>query len=169
MSRTEERITVHKLNEHGEEVWCYQAILLQKTQTSLTIEAYFDREEMEFYGIILRRNDRFIETYYTDQWYNVFEIYDVDDGHLKGWYCNITRPAQIENGHIYAEDLALDLLVKPEGGWHILDEDEYAKLKLSHREDRQARNALERLIDLAENRQYPFILPKARKGDSAYP
>jgi protein associated with RNAse G/E len=163
MSGIEERITVHKLNARGEEVWRYQGILLKKTDTSLTIEAFFDREEIEFHGITLRPHDRFIETYYTDQWYNIFEIHDVEDDHLKGWYCNITRPAKIKNGHIYAEDLALDLLVKSGGDWHILDEEEYAELELSPSEDHQARKALKRLIDLAKSHRYPFILPEARK------
>lgn len=163
-NRIGDKITVHKLSERGEDVWRYEGHVLRQTETSLTLEARFDHEEEHFYGVLLRRNDRFIETYHTDQWYNIFEIHDVDDDHLKGWYCNITRPARIENGHIYADDLALDLLVKPGDGWHILDEDEYAALSLSPEEDFLARRALRALIALAERQQYPFVPSKTQEA-----
>ena len=47
----------------------------------------------------LRRGDRFIETYYTDRWYNIFEIHAREDDRLKGWYCNIAKPAVMEAGN----------------------------------------------------------------------
>jgi hypothetical protein len=43
---------------------------------------------------------------------------------IQGWYCNITRPARIEDGHVRFEDLALDLS-SCRMGWCMLDEDEF--------------------------------------------
>jgi hypothetical protein len=57
-----------------------------------------------------------VETFYSDRWYNVFEIYDRDDGKFKGWYCNIGYPAVIEKDTVSYIDLALDLWVSAEGG-----------------------------------------------------
>ena len=152
----QEPIKVHKLNEKGIEVWCYEGVVISKTDSSVTLQATFDRDEVIFKGLFLKRGDRFVETFYSDRWYNIFEIYDSLDGELKGWYCNICRPAQIEDGHVYAEDLALDLIVYPEGNWQILDEDEFSQLALSPQDQEQARGALDQLIDLARRRKGPF-------------
>ena len=59
------------------------------------LEAFFDRDDMELGYTVFKRGDRFVETYYDDRWYNVFAVYDRDDGGLMGWYCNICRPAVI--------------------------------------------------------------------------
>ena len=153
-------ISVHKLDERGVEVWRYEGIVLSNSATNLTLQAYFDRDEVVFEGLQLNRGDRFIETFFSDRWYNIFEIYDVDDELLKGWYCNVCRPAQIDSGHIYAEDLALDLIVYPDGTWRVLDEDEFAELEISEEDQEHARDALNELIEIARQRKSPFILPE---------
>jgi protein associated with RNAse G/E len=80
---------------------------------------------------VLRRGDRFLETFYTDRWYNIFEIHDRDDDRLKGWYCNIGFPAVIEaDDRISYIDLALDLWVTPDGRQSVLDEDEFSALAI---------------------------------------
>jgi predicted RNA-binding protein associated with RNAse of E/G family len=149
-------ITVHKLDERGNEVLSYEGAIMHETSHSLTLEAIFDRNDIDVHGLLLRKGDRFVETYYNNRWYNVFAVYDVDDHLLKGWYCNITRPARIENGHVYADDLALDMVIFPDGCWKVLDEDEFAALGLSPMEHQQAKNALDELIKLIETRDGPF-------------
>lgn len=151
-----DRIVVHKLNEMGLSVWRYEGQILETTPTSVTLEARFDREKVEFHGITLENGDRFVETFHTDLWYNTFAIFDADDNHFKGWYCNITRPARIESGHIYADDLALDLLVYPDGRWLVLDEDEFDQLTLTQEDRECARDALHSLIGFAQSKEGPF-------------
>jgi hypothetical protein len=58
--------------------------------------------------------DAFYEYYYPAQWFNVFRIHD-RRGRLKDWYCNITCPPEIAEGSVRWRDLALDLLVQPDG------------------------------------------------------
>jgi predicted RNA-binding protein associated with RNAse of E/G family len=152
-------ISVHKLDERGVEVWRYEGIVLSNSATNLTLQAYFDRDEVVFEGLQLNRGDRFIETFFSDHWYNIFEIYDAEDERLKGWYCNVCRPAQIDHGHIYAEDLALDLIVYPNGTWRILDEDEFAELDISAEDQVHAQGALNQLIEIARQRKSPFNFP----------
>ncbi len=149
-------ITVHKLNEQGVEVFCYSGTLVDEQGTSLTLEARFERSDVQFFGVTFREGDRFVETYYSDRWFNIFEIHDADDDHLKGWYCNITRPARIEQGHIYAEDLALDLLVTPDGRVRMLDEDEFEEMELSESDRKNALSALEELKQWVKARKGPF-------------
>jgi predicted RNA-binding protein associated with RNAse of E/G family len=152
-----ETITVHKLDDRGNELWRYSGTLVRKDGSSVMLVAHFDRDDVEFHGLRIRRGDRFIETFYRDRWYNIFAIYDADDNRLKGWYCNITRPANIEDGHVYAEDLALDLIVLPNGSMHVLDEDEFAQLELHPEEHANALRALSHLQALAAERQFPFF------------
>ena len=151
-------ITVHKLDAEGQEVWQYRGTVRERNDSHVILEARFDREDIEFHGLHLRMGDRFIEIFYSDRWYNVFAVFDVDDDHLKGWYCNITRPAKIDEQDIFAEDLALDLIVTPDGGWTVLDEDEFTALRLSPEDRQRALNALGELKIRAAIRSFPFTI-----------
>ncbi len=127
----QEFITINKLNLAGEVTWSYTGFVLQRDEHRLVLEARFNRPDTPFHDILLKQNDRFIETFYSDRWYNIFEIHDRDDDHFKGWYCNLAYPARLERDTVSYIDLALDLLVYPDGKQLILDEDEYALLPLS--------------------------------------
>jgi predicted RNA-binding protein associated with RNAse of E/G family len=151
-------ITVHKLDHRGAEVWRYQGTVTERTPSSLTLEAFFDRESQTIGGLTLRRGDRFVETYFTDRWYNIFAIHDRYDGLLKGWYCNIARPARIERGDLFADDLALDLVVDRLGRWVLLDQDEFDELELSEEDRGRAMRALEELQHLVATAAAPFTL-----------
>ncbi len=93
-------ITVQKKDETGRVVWEYHGEVLKLGADFVTLEARFNREDTPFQGIILKQNDRFVETFYTARWYNIFEIHDRDDGSLKGWYCNVARPAVWESAEV---------------------------------------------------------------------
>ncbi len=138
-------IIVIKQNIQGEEVWRYQGEVLERNEHLLVLEAFFDRDDWLFYGMNLCRGDRFIEWYYTDCWYNIFEIYDRKDNHLKGWYCNISTPAQIDAEIVVYQDLALDLLIFPDGRQLVLDEEEFNALTLPLELRENACNALKTL------------------------
>jgi predicted RNA-binding protein associated with RNAse of E/G family len=149
-------VTVRKLDAKGAEVFRYSGQLIRRTETSLVLEAIFDMEEREFHGLIFRRGDRFVETHYSDRWYNVLAVHDVDTGNLKGWYCNISRPAIINGATLSAEDLALDLVVLPNGSQFVLDEDEFAALGLGSEDTAMARAALNELQQYAAALDGPF-------------
>jgi hypothetical protein len=119
---------VLKKNLVGEVTWQYEGKVLQREEDFIVLEAFFNRADLPFQGTVLKRNDRFVETFYADKWYNIFEIYDRDNGMLKGWYCNIGKPAVIEEDVVSYIDLALDLWVTPDGSQTVLDEDEMEEL-----------------------------------------
>ena len=152
-------ITVHKLDAAGRELWSYTGRVLARAAAWVRLEAEFDRDQVTFHGLTLRRGDRMVETFFSDRWYNVFAIYDGARGGLKGWYCNITRPARLEANDVRAEDLALDLLVYPQGGDLVLDEDEFEGLGLSPTDRSAAQQALADLRRLAARREGPFAQP----------
>ncbi len=139
------RITVLKKNLAGEVTWQYDGVILQREPNFVILEALFNRPDTPFMDIVLKENDRFVETFYSDRWYNIFEIYDRDDGQIKGWYCNVGMPAVIEDGVVSYIDLALDLWVSTSGKQTVLDEDEFRDLEL---DDEMKAGALKGLNDL---------------------
>jgi hypothetical protein len=145
-------LTVIKQNIYGQETWRYHGALVHQDAHSITMEAFFDREDMEIHGMHLKKGDRFIETYYTDRWYNIFEIHAREDDHVRGWYCNIAQPACIDDATISYVDLALDLLVFPDNRQVILDEDEFTELDLSEQLRIQARQAIAELKEIFTKR-----------------
>ncbi len=144
----DEDILVLKLNIEGKETWRYSGRVIERGDGWLKLEAFFNRDDMPFHEITLGRGDRFIETYYSDHWYNIYEIHDRSTDELKGWYCNVTTPARIETGRVSYVDLALDLLVYPDKRKLVLDEDEFQDLKIDAATRAQARRALAELQEL---------------------
>jgi hypothetical protein len=136
-------VTVKKLDLENKETWRYKGRVLARDEGSITLEAFFDREDMHFHGIFLGKGDRFVETYYTNRWYNVFEIHARENDRLRGWYCNISLPANIHADVISYTDLALDLLVFPDGRQITLDEEEFKNLDLTSGMRESALSALE--------------------------
>lgn len=124
------KIDVVKLDPNGREVFRYPGWELARNDYSITLEAFFSWGDTPVREVLLQQGDRFVETYFTDRWYNIFEIYAHDTGDLKAFYCNIGFPAQITNGVVSYKDLALDLLVLPDGRQFVLDEDEFYRLGL---------------------------------------
>jgi uncharacterized protein len=138
-------IIVRKLNLREEETWRYSGKVLERFANGLRLEARFNRPDLPFHGIVFGQDDRFVERFYSDRWYNIFEIHDRLDDHLKGWYCNVARPAVFRDGVVSYVDLALDLLVYPDGHQLVLDEDEFDALELSEEERQQCRESLKEL------------------------
>ena len=138
-------IKVQKKNLSGEVMYEYSGVVLRRDDRSIVLEAPFDRDDMPFMDVVFKTGDRFVEYYFSDRWYNIFAIHDREDRGIKGWYCNIGKPATIEDGLVSYVDLALDLWVSRDGEQTVLDQDEFEELQLS--EDVRAR-ALDALAEL---------------------
>lgn len=140
-----EQVEVLKRDLNGVVTWQYEGQLLERGANFVLLEAFFNRDDMPFMGVVLKRGDRFVETFFTDRWYNVFEIYDRDDGKFKGWYCNVGYPAVLEEAVVSYVDLALDLWVAVDGTQTVLDEDEFLELPIDETTRTQALSALDEL------------------------
>jgi predicted RNA-binding protein associated with RNAse of E/G family len=157
--------TVHKLNTHGEVVVTYAADLAERLPTGVVLHARWVRPSLDLGYTTFEADDRFIEWFYTDRWYNVFEIHAAT-GALKGWYCNIAEPAVITANTIACRDLLLDLWVAPDGSMQVLDEDEFAADPALDATTRaSALAALDALQQLVRAREFPF----ATVGHTALP
>lgn len=110
--------------------------------------------------VVFEPGDYLYETFYDDRWYNVFELH-APDHTLKGWYCNITRPARFLLNSVVSEDLELDLFVSPDrSNVLLLDEDEYAARGLADSEplaDVEVQAAVGEIRGLAHAGAPPFV------------
>ncbi len=92
--------------------------------------------------------DVFTEHYWRDRWYAVKEV-RAAGGSVKGWYCDVARPARLTGGELSVEDLDLDLWVSADGSSVIrLDEDEFAESGLAERDPDAADRAVKALDEL---------------------
>ena len=149
------KIKVQKKDLDGKVLIEYEGEELSRDEHSIKLEALFTREDMPFMEVVFKKGDRFVEYYYSDRWYNIFAIYDRDDGRIKGWYCNIGMPAVIVGGIVSYVDLALDLWVSVDGKQTVLDEDEFQALHLSDELTTGAFNGLSELKLLFKNNRPP--------------
>ncbi len=138
-------ITVYKQNLSGQVVFQYSGRVIRQHSGGVLIDALFNRDDMPFEGLILKRNDLFVEAYPTGRGYNIFEIHDRDDDKVKAWYCNICLPVVVQDGSVSFVDLALDLLVLPDGEARVLDEDEFEALEMEASTRQYALNAMREL------------------------
>lgn len=149
------QVTVRKLDHTGHEVTAYPGWILRRDRYGIVLRTGWDRASLDLGFVVLEPGDRWTEYFYTDKWYNIFEI-RASRGRLKGWYCNITRPPHIAPDEVIAEDLALDLWVTPDGRMRVLDKDEFFALPLPSAEREAAQNALSELQAMVKDRVTPF-------------
>ena len=130
--------------------------LRRRLEDRIILEARFALNDKDAGYVVFRRGDRFIEWFYCNRWYNIFEMHAVEDDHLKGWYCNISRPAIFTSDSVQADDLALDLWVDPQGKSQVLDQDEFAALPLDDKTRLAALLGLDALLAHLARRDPPF-------------
>jgi hypothetical protein len=148
-------LTVYKLDERGNLVWEYPALELERRECFIRLQASFNRDDLDLGFVVFARGDRFIEYFYNDRWYNVFAVHEGQSDRLKGWYCNICRPAILGDSAVHCEDLALDLWVTSDLNPRILDEDEFGALAISEDERSLCLDALFQLLILAKDDKLP--------------
>ncbi len=149
-------ITINKLDLNHNLMWSYSGHVIDRSDHAIKLEARFNRNTSDAGYVVFEKGDRFVEYFFSDRWYNIFEIHSVKDDHLKGWYCNIAKPAEFKEDAIDQVDLALDIWINPDGTTLLLDEDEFADLKLDEATHQRARQAVQELIDLVHQRVTPF-------------
>lgn len=135
-------VQVIKRNLAGQEVFRYSGEVVARLPGAVLVEAHFSRADLPFHGLTFGQGDRMLEAFYAARWFNIFQIHDRADDALKGWYCNIAMPAELGAESVSFIDLALDLLVFPDGRQLVLDEDEFAALNLDEARALAARAAL---------------------------
>ena len=143
-----QQITVHLIKPRKQRTVVYEGVVLVEEPGHVLVHARWERRAMDLGYVVFAPGDHFYEHYYSERWYNIFEVRSAE-GVLKGWYCNITRPARFEAKLVTSEDLELDLFVAPDRQQLLrLDLDEFAALELDVREPAAYDAALRALHEL---------------------
>ena len=149
-------ITIVKLNPQRETKVQYQGEVVEQLPNGVIIRAHWSHPKKQLAYTSFEPGDLFIEYYYTDRWYNIFDIASAQ-GVRKGWYCNIAEPAILFEDRIEQVDLLLDVWVSPEGGTLILDEDEFiSDTTLNNQQRIGARQSLQELLQLIADHKEAF-------------
>lgn len=129
----------------------YASTLLHDDGTRLAVRAPWAGTGVRDFGFVrFEAGDVFTEYYWRDRWYAVKEV-RTSAGVLKGWYCDITRPAVLTGTELLVEDLDLDLWRSADGtDVRRLDEDEFAESGLAERDPEAAANAMAALTELEQ-------------------
>ncbi|WP_328337620.1 DUF402 domain-containing protein [Streptomyces violaceus] len=127
----------------------YTGELLTDDGTRVAVRAPWAGSGVRDFGFVrFEPGDVFTEYYWRDRWYAVKEVRSTT-GTLKGWYCDITRPAVRSGPELVVEDLDLDLWRSADGtDVRRLDEDEFADSGLSETDPEAAAAALAALDEL---------------------
>lgn len=152
-------ITVRLIKPLKGMVISYEADVIERSEHFMLVHACWVRDAYDTGYVVFSPGDHLYEHFYTDRWYNVYSLH-TPDGELKGWYCNITRPAVFTEQTIESEDLELDVFVSPDRQKIlVLDQDEFAARQLDTTDPlayRAALAAVEEVQTLARAGSYPF-------------
>ncbi|MEU6767490.1 DUF402 domain-containing protein [Streptomyces sp. NPDC046853] len=134
----------------------YPAEVVSDDGTVVTVRAPWAAAGVRDFGFVrFEPGDVFTEHYWRDRWYAVKEV-RTSTGVLKGWYCDVTRPAVRAGTTLTVEDLDLDLWCSADGRTILrLDEDEFTASGLTERDPAAAaaaRSALDELERLARGK-----------------
>ncbi|MEV6650687.1 DUF402 domain-containing protein [Streptomyces sp. NPDC051219] len=140
----------------------YPATVIADDGDRITVRAPWAAEGTRDFGFVrFEPGDVFTEHFWRDRWYALKEVRS-GDGMLKGWYCDVTRPAVVRGDELVVEDLDLDLWVSADGSAVLrLDEDEFEASGLAARDPQaaaQARRALDTLELLARGTGFDRLL-----------
>jgi hypothetical protein len=127
----------------------YSGELLADDGTRVAVRAAWAGSGVRDFGFVrFEPGDVFTEYYWRDRWYAVKEVRTAT-GALKGWYCDVTRPARRSGQELVVEDLDLDLWRSADGtDVRRLDEDEFAGSGLDESDPEAASAALAALDEL---------------------
>ena len=151
--------SIRVLRYDGTEHRHWNARLVRRDDALIVLEAEFDVEVQHLHLGHIPLGARTIEYYWRERWYNVFEFLD-DAGKTRLWYCNVNLPPVISESSITYVDLDLDVIVRTDFSYQILDSEEFEQhaLKFGYPQEVQesAQTALTEIISRIESRQFPF-------------
>lgn len=153
------RIEVRSYKYDGVLHRSWDAELLRQEGSLVVLDAEFPEEIVHDLLGTIATGTRSLEYYWLDRWYNVFRFAQ-PDGTLRNYYCNVNVPATFDGETLSYVDLDLDILVRPDFSYQVLDVADFernaALLGYTVEVQMKAREALAELVALIEQRGFPF-------------
>lgn len=152
-------VTINSRKFDGEIARSWQADLIARNGSLLIFCGVFEREIRHDHLGVIRRGTVSYEFYWLDRYYNIFRFHE-PDGSFRNFYCNINLPPVFNDRVLDYIDLDIDLLVFKDLSYKVLDEDDFKAHSeiFSYPQDliTKVRQSLEALLNLLENRSFPF-------------
>ena len=164
-----DKLTIHCYKHSGAiDRICDEAIVLEVNDDMLVC-ANDKARLIEHDGRVHHTNESAILFFYKKRWFNVL-------GQLKKhglfYYCNIATPFLIDGKIIKYIDYVLDLRVFPDGGFKILDRNEYNYhkkiMKYPEEIDMIIKRELSDLIEMKKQNIGPFKIGEVEKYYEMY-
>ncbi|MEK7722750.1 MAG: DUF402 domain-containing protein [Acidobacteriota bacterium] len=137
----------------------WQCKLLEETKEYWLFVGEFEKEVSHNKLGVIRRKTISYEYYFKEKWFNIFRFHE-PEGQLKFYYCNINMPPIFENGVLDYVDLDIDVLVKKDFQFEILDEDEFIensnKYEYPSSIQSMAKTNLHKLLEKIKKQAFPF-------------
>jgi hypothetical protein len=145
----------------------YPAVVILDDGTHIVVRAPWAGAGTRDLGFVrFEQGDIFTEHYWRDRWYSIKQVHG-SSGALKGWYCDVARPARVREGLLVVEDLDLDLWMSADRRTILrLDEDDFVASGLAERDPAAAAAARRALAELERLAQRGFSEVVDGSGDS---
>ena len=155
--RVGDRLTLHCYKHNGQILRISDEATVLDVTDDMLVCANYKTKVTENDGRSYKTREPAILIFYKDRWFNIL-------GQLKKhglfYYCNIASPYIVDNGVIKYIDYDLDLRVFPDGGFRVLDNNEYNYHKrimnYSKEIDTIVRSELSSLIEFKRENTGPF-------------
>jgi uncharacterized protein len=152
-------VTVRVLKYDRTEHRRWTATIAQKDDSMIVLDAAFEIDVKHDLLGDIPSGTRTIEYYWFDRWYNIFRFLE-SDGSTRLYYCNLNTPPTIDDGILSYIDLDIDVLVRPDFSYQVLDREEFAANAKRYGYPEQLKTevneALATLVSMIEARQFPF-------------
>ena len=156
-----ESISVRSYKYDGRLQRAWPARFVRSEDSLIVVEGVFEASVAHPLLGIIKAGTHSTEFFWTDRWYSVF-LFREPTGEARNFYCNLNTPARLHDGTLSFVDLDVDVLVRPDFSFQVLDEEEFethAKVyDYPPLYRRRVQESLSELFSLIEGRQFPFSL-----------
>ena len=156
-----ESIVVHSYKYDGRLQRVWAARFVRSEGPLIVLEGHFAAEVAHPLLGIIKAGTLSTEFFWTDRWYSIF-LFREPTGEARNFYCNVNTPARLYEGTLSFVDLDIDVLVRTDFSFQVLDREEFE----THSElynypplyRRRVEESVAELISMIERRQFPFSL-----------
>jgi len=151
------KIIVRAERLDGSEKYRWPVEVLARDEEEIVVRGVFSSER-RVGPCTVASGDTTIEHYRFGKWFNICRIYR-PTGQLTGIYCNLAMPPRLQECVLSYVDLELDLFVRHDGSYTVLDQQDFERLAasaLTPTTAARARAGWAELIALVERHQDVF-------------
>ncbi len=132
---------------------------MERLDDEIVILRAVAKKELLFEEVEIHPGDLLLQYFPRSEWFYIQE-YLTPSRQVKGWYCNIATPPQVQGSRITTRDLIVDIFVSPDGHYKVLDMDELEERKslLQIGVVEKIHQARKKLIEMIEGSEFPFHL-----------